>query len=129
LAAVGVYGVIDAGSLFGLGLPLVAMAIALCVVGLTLGGRSLHRTRYRPDHWGGTEWAILASGAAALAAMALAHRLGTPGVTVSFVPLTMPPLPLLPVAGILVATLPAFIAPARRSRMTSVGSRLDPAVA
>ncbi len=33
LAAIGLYGVIDAGSLFGLGLPIVAVAVVLCAVG------------------------------------------------------------------------------------------------
>ena len=37
LAAIGLYGVIDAGSLFGLGLPIVAVAVVLCAVGLTVG--------------------------------------------------------------------------------------------
>ena len=42
LMAVGLYGVIDSGSLFGLGLPVLAVAAVLCGVGLALGGR---RTR------------------------------------------------------------------------------------
>ena len=45
----------------------------------------------------------------------LAHALQIPGMVVSFVPLAVPPLPLLPVAGILVAALPAFVVPARRA--------------
>jgi energy-coupling factor transport system permease protein len=129
LAAIGVYGVIDAGSLFGLGLPIVAVAVVLCAVGLTLGGRRMRRTRYRPDRWGAREWAILASGLAAVGTMALASALGVPGVTVSFVPLAVPPLPLLPVAGILVATVPAFVAPVRHRAVTPARPDLEPVVA
>jgi energy-coupling factor transport system permease protein len=129
LLAFGIYGVIDAGSLFGLGLPLVAVAVVLCVLGLAAGGRHRQRTRYRPDRWGGPEWIIIGSGLTAVGTMAVAHALGLPGVSVSFVPLSVPPLPLLPVAGILVATLPAFIAPVRRPAEGSVRSQLDPAVA
>jgi len=129
LLGFGIYGVIDAGSLFGLGLPLVAVGVILCVVGLAAGGRNRQRTRYRPDRWGGTEWVIVGSGVTAVGLMALAHTLGMSGMTVSFVPLSMPPLPLLPVAGILVATLPAFVAPDRRSAEGLARSQLGPAVA
>lgn len=114
LAAVGVYGVTDAGSEFGLGLPLLAVAALLCAVGFAARGRQLQRSRYRPDRWGAVEWLIVGSGVVALGSMILAHALGVPGMVVSFTPLAVPPLPLLPVAGILVAGLPAFVAPARR---------------
>lgn len=129
LAAIGLYGVIDAGSLFGLGLPIVAVAVVLCAVGLAVGGRRMQRSRYRPDRWGAQEWAILGSGLAAVGSMALANALAVPGVTVSFVPLAVPPLPLLPVAGILVATVPAFIAPVRRAVVAPARPELGPAVA
>ena len=56
----------------------------------------------------------MASGLVAVGSIALAHSLGLAGMEVSFVPLTMPPLPILPVVGILVAALPAFVAPSRR---------------
>ena len=129
LGRLGTYGVIDAGSLFGLGLPVITVAILLCAVGLGVGGRRMQRTRYRPDHWGGQEWAILASGAAVVGAMALANALAVSGVSVSFQPLAIPPLPLVPVAGILVAALPALIAPARRSAPSSARTELEAAVA
>jgi energy-coupling factor transport system permease protein len=128
LAAVGTYGVIDAGSLFGLGLPLLALALVLCAVGFTAGGLHRRRSRYRPDRWGGSEWVIVASGGAALGAMALAHSLGVAGVSVTFQPFALPSLPLLPVIGILVATTPAFVVPARRAA-DRVQHRLDPVAA
>ncbi len=43
LMAVGIYGVIDGGSLLGLGLPVLAVAAALCGVGLAMGGRRTAR--------------------------------------------------------------------------------------
>ena len=129
LAAVGTYGVIDAGSLFGLGLPILTVAVVLCALGLGVAGRRMQRTRYRPDRWGGPECAIVASGLAAVGAMAVAHALELPGVTVSFVPLAVPPLPLLPVVGILVAAVPAFIAPARRAVAAPTRAELEAAVA
>jgi energy-coupling factor transport system permease protein len=114
LAAVGVYGVIDSGSLFGLGLPILAVAVVLCAVGLAVSGRRSPRTRYRPDPWGWPEWWVAASGLVALGATALARALHVSGVVVSFFPLAVPALPLLPVAGILLAAAPALVVPGPR---------------
>jgi energy-coupling factor transport system permease protein len=111
LMAVGIYGVIDGGSIFGLGLPVLAVAAVLCGVGLAVGGRRTARSRYRPDPWRGPEWMVAASGLVALAAMSIAGALDVPGLTISFSPLAFPNIPLLPVAGILVALVPAIAAP------------------
>jgi hypothetical protein len=48
---------------------------------------------------------------------------------VSFQPLAAPPLPILPVAGILVAAGPAFIAPARRRIAPPARTEMETAVA
>ena len=114
LAAVGVYGVVDAGSLFGLGLPIVAVAVVLCAVGLAVSGRRSPRTRYRPDPWGWPEWCVVGSGMVALGSMALARALDAAGLVVSFYPLAVPALPILPVAGILVAAAPVLVVPTPR---------------
>ncbi len=111
LVAVGLYGVIDSGSLFGLGLPLLAVAAVLCGVGLALGGRRTARSRYRPDPWSRPEWIVAGSGLVALITMAVARSLDVPGLTVSFSPLAFPSIPWLPVVGILIALTPALAAP------------------
>jgi energy-coupling factor transport system permease protein len=111
LVAVGVYGVIDGGSLFGLGLPVLAVAAVLCGVGLAVGGRRTARSRYRPDPWRQPEWIVAGSGLAALLAMSVASALDVPGLTISFSPLAFPSIPLLPVVGILIALVPALAAP------------------
>ncbi len=111
LAAVGVYGVIDSGSLFGLGLPVLAVAAVLCGVGLALGGRRTARSRYRPDPWREPEWIVAGSGLVALVTMALARAFDVPGLTISFSPLVFPSIPLLPVVGIFIALIPAIAAP------------------
>ncbi len=111
LLAAGTYGVIDGGSLFGLGLPVLAVAAVLCGVGLAVGGRRTARSRYRPDPWRQPEWIVAGSGLAALAAVSLAGALDVPGLTISFSPLAFPSIPLLPVVGILIALVPAFAAP------------------
>ena len=75
------------------------------------------------------ETTLVASGLAAVGSMALAHALDVEGMAVSFVPLAMPPLPFLPVAGILVAALPACIVPARRAATEALRPELEAAVA
>jgi energy-coupling factor transport system permease protein len=111
LLAAGIYGVIDGESLLGLGLPILAVGGALCGLGLAVGGRRTARSRYRPDPWRQPEWIVAGSGLVALAAISLAGALDVPGMTVSFSPLAFPSIPLLPVAGILIALAPAFAAP------------------
>jgi energy-coupling factor transport system permease protein len=120
LAAVGVYGVIDSGSLHGLGLPLTAGAVLLCATGLAVGGRRMTRSRYRPDPWSRPEWLVVTSGLLALGSLVLAHSLHVRGMFVSFNPLAVPSLPLLPVVGILFALLPAFVMPSLPPETTAL---------
>jgi hypothetical protein len=61
--------------------------------------------------------------------ISLTHALNVPGMEVSFVPLHAPPLPLLPVGGILVAALPAFVAPVRRAAVAPERPELGAAIA
>ena len=104
--AVGIYGVIDGGSLFGLGLPDPGCRDPSVRRRSGPGGAPQARSRYRPDPWRQPEWIVAGSGVVALGAMSLAHALDVPGVTVSFKPLTLPRIPLLPVGGILVLVPP-----------------------
>lgn len=126
LATVGVYGIIDAGSLFGLGLPILALAAVLCGVGMAVGGRRSTRTRYRPDPWRWPECAVAGSGLLALASMSIAHALAVPGLTVSFFPLAAPPVPVAVAVGLLVGALPAALVPTRRAHpVPSTGRRTE----
>jgi energy-coupling factor transport system permease protein len=108
----GLYGLLDAGSPVVLGLPLLAAGVALAVAGLTAGGRRATRSRYRPDRWGAQEWLVSASGLAAAAGVIAGSVLDPAATSPSTSPLVVPPLPLLPVLGILLALLPAWVAPA-----------------
>jgi energy-coupling factor transport system permease protein len=111
LAAAGLYGVIDSGSLFGLGLPIIAVGVVVCAAGMAVGGRRTTRSRYRPDPWRQPEWVVAGCGVLALVTMAIAHAANTSGLVVTFTPLAWPSLPILPALGVVVALAPAISIP------------------
>jgi energy-coupling factor transport system permease protein len=108
----GLYGLLDAGSPVALGLPLLAGGTLLAAVGLGLGSRRATRSRYRPDVWGAREWLVTASGVTAAAAAVAGAALWPGAAFPSTSPLAVPALPPLQVLGVLVALLPAWLAPA-----------------
>ena len=111
----GTYGLLDGGTteiagINVLGLPLLAVGLAVATVGFSLAGRRVQRTRYRPDVWRLPEWLVTGSGAVAGVALVVAGALGVDLIGATSPP-AWPTLPLLPAAGILVALLPAWVAP------------------
>ena len=110
-AGIGMYGLLDGTAPSVIGLPMLLLGLALSAIGMRVGGRSVQRTVYRPDPWTLPEWLVAASGVAA-AALVLVQSHRDPGALVLPVqPLGPPALPLLAVLGILLAALPAFVAP------------------
>lgn len=107
----GLYGLLDGGSPPLLGLPLLACGAMLAAIGLTVGGRRTPRTRYRPDPWAAPEWLVAATGIAAVAAFVVTAGSRPSAILPSTLPLIVPALPLLCVAGVLVAALPAGMSP------------------
>jgi energy-coupling factor transport system permease protein len=107
----GVYGLLDGGSPPLLGLPMLALGLVLAAAGFVLGGRRTIRTRYRPDPWGLPEWLVAGSGVIAAATLVIAAAAGVPGIQAPLAPPGWPVLPLIPTLGILVAVLPAWVAP------------------
>ncbi len=108
---VGVYGLLDAGRRpAALGLPALAAGAALLVVSLVVGGGRSARTRYRPDVWRAPEWLTVLAGCAALAGVVLVGRVN-PGALGPAPGQGLPQVPLLAVAGILAAALPALATP------------------
>jgi len=94
------------------GLTLIGAGVVASACGLVLGSRRTLRSRYRPDPWRGPEWLVAATGIAAAASLAVtAHSRWAASLDPSTVPLGAPGLPLLATAGILVAALPALLAP------------------
>jgi energy-coupling factor transport system permease protein len=110
-AGIGMYGLLDGTAPSVIGLPMLLLGLALAAVGMRVGGRSVQRTVYRRDPWALPEWLVAASGAVA-AALVVVQASRAPGtVALPLQPLGAPALPLLPVLGLLVAALPAFVAP------------------
>ncbi len=107
----GVYGLLAAGSLPAAGLPLVAVGCVVLAGGLIAGSRRRMRTRYRPDPWGMPEWAVVASGLAAVIGVVVAGILDPGSLQMSLSPLRVPTLPLVAMVGVVLAVLPAWVAP------------------
>jgi energy-coupling factor transport system permease protein len=110
-AGAGSYGLLDATSPAVLGLPLLGLGAALAVAGLSVGGRTATRSRYRPDRWAREEWVTAASGIAAAVALIVTSTTDDASLFPSAAPLVVPGLPLLPLVGILAALLPAWLSP------------------
>lgn len=108
---VGTYGVLDGTTPRWLGAPMLVLGAALAAGGFLISGRRIHRSTYRPDPWRGAEWAVALSGFAAAAVLFLTERVNPDELNPSLNPLQWPTLAVLPVLGIAIGLLPAFIAP------------------
>lgn len=122
----GLYGVLGGTSQTWLGLPALVVGCLLGVGGLVLGGRRTGRTRYRPDPWALPELLVVACGLAAAVAAFWQVRVDPANMVLSTVT-SLPPVPVLACAGILVAALPAFLAPP--APLPSAGRRRQETVA
>jgi energy-coupling factor transport system permease protein len=109
--AAGSYGLLDPTADSRLGLPVLAAGTALAVGGLALGGRRTLRSRYRPDPWALPEWLTAAAGVLTGSTFVLAGELYPAALVPSTAPLLIPAVPMLAVAGALVALLPAVATP------------------
>jgi energy-coupling factor transport system permease protein len=107
----GVYGLLDGGSAPLLGLPLLLLGSAAAAASLAVGARRERRSRYRPDPWAFPEWVVAISGAIAGGFVLVAAQRGMPGITLQTSPAVWPTLPWLPVVGILLGLVPAWLSP------------------
>lgn len=122
----GLYGLLDGTAPRLLGSAGLTAGLALSVAGLYLGGRRVRRTSYRPDPWRTPEWLVAGSGVVSAAVMVLIGSYDPLLLHPSLVPLGWPNLPLLPLAGVLLGLLPAFLAP-RPQRVVTRGRPGRPA--
>lgn len=108
---VGAYGVLDETVAPILGMPMLVAGAAAAIAGFALGGRRLDRTTYRPDPWTSAETMVAASGITAAVLMIAIGITDPASLQPSVVPLEWPGLAPLATAGLLVAALPAWLAP------------------
>ncbi len=107
---IGVYGLLDGTTSAWLGLPMLLAGAALAAAGIAVGGRRTGRTRYRPDPWALPEWLVAGSGVVAAVAMFVNVAVAPEELYLASVGM-VPPVPMIAVVGILVAMLPAVVAP------------------
>jgi len=107
----GIYALLDAALAPGLALSVVAVGTGVALVGFTRAGRRVTRTVYRPDPWRLPEWLVAGSGLFAGVAVMLLGATGTVALDPTTSPLSWPPLPVAAVLVVLVAALPAWVAP------------------
>ncbi|KRF11407.1 cobalt ABC transporter permease [Nocardioides sp. Soil797] len=106
----GVYGILSGTESGWMGLPALLVGCVLGIAGLVVGGRRTGRTRYRPDPWALPELLVVASGLTA--AVLTFWQMRTDPTTLVLASVNdVPPVPVLACVGILVAVLPAFLAP------------------
>ncbi len=108
---VGLYGLLDGSSPGWLGLPMMVLGVTMGMAGMWLGGRRIQRTAYRPDTWHIPETIVALTGVTSAIAMFAAGSIDPAALHPSIVPLEWPVFVPLASAGILVAMLPAWVAP------------------
>ena len=107
----GAYGLLGSSVPAGLAVGGFTAGAAGCVAGLFLGGRRVSRSHYRPDPWGWPEYAVAACGLVSAIGLGLTAGYNPAAVNPSLYPLQWPSLPLVPALAILIAALPAVVAP------------------
>jgi energy-coupling factor transport system permease protein len=108
--AVGVYALLTDWMPMLPALAAVVAGLSVAVGAMLFGHKRVARTRYRPDPWALPEWLVTGSGAITAALMIVAAGTGVAGLVLPG-PLTVPPVPLLPVVAVLAGLLPAVAAP------------------
>jgi energy-coupling factor transport system permease protein len=122
---VGAYALLDPSLPRITGVPLVAGSLLAAAAGFFVGGARVRRTRYRPDPWRAPEWLVTICGITAASTMIVAAHMSFSALNPSVAPLTWPTLPLLPVVGLAIATLPAVLTPPPVARPVPVPKVID----
>jgi len=93
------------------GEPFLIFGILAAALGMYLGGKRSIRSRYRPDPWAIPEWLVSLCGVAAGVGVIAAGRWEPLSLSMPISPLAWPALPLVALVGIVLAALPAILAP------------------
>jgi energy-coupling factor transport system permease protein len=125
----GLYGLLDGTAPRLLGMTSLTIGLGLSFAGLALGGRRVRRTTYRPDPWRRPEWLVGGSGVVCAGIMVAAGSYDPLLLHPSLYPLVWPDLPITPLLAILIALLPAWVAPRPARTAVQRSSRLEPVAA
>lgn len=118
------YPLLTPGHAATVGLPVLAVGVAVTAAGFAAGARRGGRTRYRPQPWSVAEWLVLLCGVAAAVATSTAPA---SALFPSTSPAAWPALPTTAVVGILVAMGAAWLSPPLpRPRRQPAGVRPRP---
>ena len=112
----GLYGLLDASAGGALGLPLLVVGVVLAASSLVVGASREGRSGHRRDRWEWPETLTVVAGAVPAAVLVVAGLRGWDGVTPTQ-RVELPAVPLLAVAAVLVAALPAWLTPQPREVM------------
>lgn len=109
---VGLFGLLDQGDIpLRLSLGLLIGGLGLGIVGIALAGRKSPVTIYRPDPWGLPEALTLECGLWTVGLVYAAIRLHPDAASMPTEPLGVPAVPLVALAGFLIAALPGIFTP------------------
>lgn len=125
-ATLGTYGLLDGTTPGWLGAPVLAVGALAAVVGGSLAGRRVTRTRYRPEPWGRSETLVAGCGLAAGALLVVTTATDPAALDPSLSPLGWPQLPPVALVSVLLAVVPAVVgAPGRRRTSSGAGGTGD----
>ncbi len=108
---VGVYNMLDGTTPRVLAGPALIAGIVVAMVGFTLAGRRVARTRYRPDRWRLAEVVTAFSGIAVAVVLLATSRVDPANLNPSLTTLSWPQLAWAPLCGVLVGLTPAWLTP------------------
>ena len=108
---VGTYALLDATVSRWIGVPAMAIGVAVSTCGVVVGNRRIATTVYRPDAWRRSEWLVAACGVIVALGLVAVARLSTGDLNPSAGLLEWPVLPLAAFAIVLFGALPVVVAP------------------
>jgi energy-coupling factor transport system permease protein len=107
---VGTYALLDGTVSRWLGLPAMALGVALSAWGVVIGNRRIPTTVYRPDPWRQPEWLVAACGVAVALGLVVFARISDGDLNPSASLLAWPVLPVVAFVIVLVGALPVVVA-------------------
>ncbi|MDD2817607.1 MAG: energy-coupling factor transporter transmembrane component T [Candidatus Nanopelagicales bacterium] len=110
-ACIGTYGLVAATSPMVLSAPMLIAGVVVSLVAITRSAQSAVRTRYRPDPWWTPEWLVTIAGISVAMCFIIGIWIAPGAMETSIDPAAWPELPLIPLAGLLIAVTPALTAP------------------